>query len=509
MRTLPGAPDLRRDSNRWLRALCAALLLLLAFTGVARAQADPDFRCGGKLEREIWAMWDESARQFLREEMLLSRLKKSGDTYALYDTQVYAHNLVSMAARCGRVARLKEFAELVDLALDELTDLPNAAPRSGQGWICRGGRVCNATNKLLNSEVTLNSQQFLALSVRVAGELAAEPDWPANRRFVERVTTTATYHLQRWTAGKDPLRVAERLQAKAGDVRDGQSRLFFTDQDLWILDIAAEVSGVLAARPEMAAPLPNGGLAGAVREGVIGLLDLLKQRVVQLPLNSPAIGKAVGADIDRGFWRLYRDSRYAGYGGSDKPAECTPGKPPRLLVPADKVPTVDTIGWDFSHARRLVHVTDSLQRNRAALQRTFEVPAGSMPSPDLPRQFAAQLAGTVWRGDRDYPLFANYWDGTNGWYRVAYDIGTGNCLEGYAPSMLSEAFVTGGFVVWGYHYPIIGELGQQIYRLSQSPDARAREFIAAYYTQLAPKASTNNRMLTQLMFWPSVVQWSN
>lgn len=460
------------------------------------------------LEGAIWALWDASARNFLRDEMVRTRLGKQGDTYALYDVQVYAHNLAEMAVRCGRTHRLEELATIVDMAFDELTDLPAAGPRSGKGWICRGGRVCNATNKLLNTEVALNSQQFLAFAMRVAAALAEEPDWPANRRIVERITTTANHHLQRWTAGRDSLRLSERVHAKAVDVRDGQSRLFFTDQDLWILAIAAEAAGVVTLRPELAASLPNRGLGGPVRDGVVGLLELMKQRVVAVSVNSPAIGKAIGADIDRGFWRLHRDSRYAGYDGSNKPVECVAGKTPKLLLAQESVRPVDTIGWDFSHARRLVHVMDALRRNRNALRTAFEVPEASMPASELARQFATQLAGVVWMGDREYPLFSNYWDGTNGWYRVAYDMGTGSCLDGYAPSMLSEAFATGGFATWGAYYPVLGEIGQRIYLLSQSTDGRAQEFIETYYSQLSPKASSNNRMLTQLMFWPSIVQWS-
>lgn len=486
-----------------------ALVAVLFTSGAALAQSDAAFRCGGRLETDVWQLWDRSAHDFLRSEMMVKRLKAVGDTYALYDVQVYAQNLAAMAARCGRIDRLQELAALIDMAFQEMQPLPNQPTKFGKGWICRGGRVCNATNKLIDTEIGLNSQQFLAFAMRVASALAALPDWPANRPFVERTVVATTYHLQRWTSGKDPLRLAERLKARAEDVRDGQSRLFFTDQDLWIIDIAAELAGMLAARPDLRPPLPNNGLAGAPRDAVVGLLELLKARTTTVPLESKSLGRLVGADIDRGFWRLYRDSRYAGYSGAKKPVECSPGKPAQAAVPPEEVKIVSTIGWDFSHARRLVHLMDALERNRAALQKVFDVPDPLMPSPDLPRQFAAEMAAAVWTGDREYPLFANYWDGTNGWYRVAYDNGTNTCVEGYPPSGLSDSFTTGGFVVWARHYAVIGELGERIYRLSRSEDdAKARDFIATYYSQLDAKASANNRMLTQLMFWPSLVQWS-
>ncbi len=474
-------------------------------TSAAQARSDADFRCAGMVETEVWQMSDESAHACLREEMMQNRLSKGGDTYALYDMQVYGHNLAAMAARCGRVERLKELAALMDIAFDAMTEIPGAPPSAGKGWVSRGGCVCNATNRLVNTEVALNSQQFLAFAMRVASALSAAPDWPVNRPFDERAVVAAPHHLQRWTVAEDPLRLVDRRAATPASIRDGSSRLFFQDAELGQIDIASEVAGVLVARPEINAPLPNRGFEGSPREAIVGLLELLRAQTTAVPQSSKGIGKAIGADIDRGCWRLYRDTSYAGYAGTERPAECRAGKPARGL---DVPPPVDTIGWDFSHARRLVPVMDAVERNRAALQRTFKVAAAAMPAPELPQQFAAQLAGSVWTGDPDYPLFANYWNGTNGWYRVAYDNGTSTCLEGYPPAGLSAAFTTGGFVNSARFYPVIGELGVRLYRLSLSDDWKAREFIAANYSQLAPKASANSRMLTQLMFWPSLVQLS-
>jgi hypothetical protein len=134
---------------------------------------------------------------------------------------------------------------------------------------------------------------------------------------------------------------------------------------------------------------------------------------------------------------------------------------------------------------------------------------GALPPAGLAQQFAVQLAGTLWNGDHERPLFANYWDGSNGWYRVAYDNGSKTCVEGVPPWGLSDSFATGGYASWAGLLPLLGELGQGLYRLTQSQDPEAQAFIAAHYSQLGPKASTNNRMLSQLMFWPSLVQGSS
>ncbi len=77
-----------------------------------------------------------------------------------------------MADRCRRADRLGELADLVSTALDTATDLP-AAQGGGKGWICRGGRVCSAANRLAGTEVRLTTAQFLLLANRVARGLAA------------------------------------------------------------------------------------------------------------------------------------------------------------------------------------------------------------------------------------------------------------------------------------------------------------------------------------------------
>ena len=94
----------------------------------------------------------------------------------------------------------------------------------------------------------------------------------------------------------------------------------------------------------------------------------------------------------------------------------------------------------------------------------------------------------------------------NGWYRVAYDNGTGACYAGYPPFGLSNSFPTGGYAIWGAYYPVIDDLARAIYALADSTDPSAVAFIRKHYGGLSPAASTNNRMVEQLMFWPTLVR---
>jgi len=102
-------------------------------------------------------------------------------------------------------------------------------------------------------------------------------------------------------------------------------------------------------------------------------------------------------------------------------------------IPADNLSTRDDIDWDISHARRLVHALDALERNRSAINVIFLLTDKLLPPDYLTTLFANTIVKVIWNGDKEQPLFANYWCGANGWYRVAYDNGTGRCMEGYPP----------------------------------------------------------------------------
>ena len=154
---------------------------------------------------------------------------------------------------------------------------------------------------------------------------------------------------------------------------------------------------------------------------------------------------------------------------------------------------------------RLVHVLAALDQNRKAVKQVFGLTANELAAPDLARAFTAQLVGNVWNGDRRHPLFTNYWGGANGWYRVAYDNGTAYCNAGYRPFGLSDSFTTGGYATWARYDPILGELGRTLFHLAQTDNEADNAFIRKYYGGLLTP-SINNRMLTQLMFWPTLIE---
>lgn len=471
------------------------------------------FVCGGAVEARTWQLWDAQGRGFLRQQLLGARLKDRGDAYALYDIQIEFHNLMMMAQRCGRVERLLQLADDLLPAFDSLEplngDLANPA------WICRGGAVCNTRNRLVNTEVMLVSAQGLGLFTALADALVRAPDPGARSHpFVARTAQVAVAHLLRWGNADERARWMQLAGASPQDVKNGSSALFFTDKPLWQIGLHAHLAGIAAVQPEVFRNVaaPGSAAHGELAQGMAALLRFFERRLRLQSVQSPRLGVGVAqvADLDAGYWRLVADNRFAGYSNSQNPAVCEPrpegGMRARVLVDSAQVPPVKTLGWDFSHARRLVQVLDALQRNRHALQAWYGLAPDRLPAPDLAQAFAAQLVAGIWNGDAQKPLFANYWGGANGWYRVAYDNGTGVCYPGYPPYGLSDSFPTGGYAIWGAYYPVIDDLARSIYALADSTDPAAVAFIRQYYGGLSAAASANNRMVTQIMFWPTLVR---
>lgn len=480
------------------------------------------FACGGELEANVWRLWDGNIRAFVQQQLIEKRLVQGGDSYALYDVQTQLHNLLAMAQRCNRIDRQLQFVKIVNSAYSTLEHISmtslwgQTSESTGRGWICRGGRNCNAVNRLIDKEVMLNSVQFLAFASSLANGLPHEgaQEQKSITGFVEETAQIVAEHLTRWGAPEMHAVLRRKIAATPDDVKDGSSLLFFTDHSLWQIALYADWAGILAKQPQLVKELKL-VTAEATFEALRDHLSLLlrfwaARATVQTVPTQDGQSQTV-AVLDSGFWRLHKNNRYAGYTSAKKPVICArdPKKPGRLIiktqVDANSVRPIGNIGWDFSHARRLVHFFNSIERNRPAIARIFGVPAQNLPSRDMMTAFAHQLRIGIWNQDRLNPLFSNYFSGANGWYRVAYDNGTGRCMEGYPPFGLTHAFPTGGYATWAALDHDLKPLGERIYSLSQSSAVADKAFIQTHYPSLAPAAPKSRRNAAEIMFWPSLI----
>jgi hypothetical protein len=497
------------------------IIFILLITGqkVIAAQ-DVRFNCGGSVEAEVWSLWDMNIKEFLIQKQLSDRLLKQGDVYALYDFEVYSHNLISMAQRCKRTKRLSEIAKIVQMTYNALeSGSPSSA---GKRWVCRGGSICNEKNKLINTEVMLDSVQFLALASYVANCLVTNKALLSSEEkiFIRDTAQIAVEHLLRWREKSewgDYKSEMDRLKkiytAKTEDLKNGSPVFFFTDKLLWQMTIYAELAGILQANDRLNLDLIkfSDNDKRLLQSHFDMLLKIFSARISIRHQANSRVGRADLADIDRGYWQYLFDYRYAGYEKEDKPVACRYSEKDKtkydieIHIPVEKVERRQDTGWDFSHARRLVPALDSLARNRVAISDIWSLGQQQLPSKTLSKDFANTLIAVIWNGDRERPLFANFWSGANGWYRVAYDIGTNQCSEGIQPYGLTDSFPTGGYITWGRYNLTISILGRRIYDLVTSPDGESSSYIAKYFSGISKSASPQMKALTKIMFFPTLV----
>ncbi len=495
------------------------------------------YTCGGAMETRIWQLWETQGRAYLTSQQVQARLLDQGDTYALYDIQILFHNLAGMAQRCRRTDRLVQLADDLMPLFDALQPLPGGQPGE-MAWVCRGGEVCNARNRLVNTEVMLVSMQGLGLLSALARDLATSDDAQArNHPLIEKTVQTSLAHLRRWGGPSQVAQWRRAAEARPEDVKSGSANLCFLDIHLWQIAIYANLAGVAAVQPQwFDAAQPSSEAHRDLSAAIGALLHFFQRRVTRHELDSPRLGRVQVADLDAGYWRLFGDNRFAGYSGNASPAVCRPvnsakpagggGQSPQigkdrpwpwvgsisqpmraeLRIDPASIPVVPDLGWDISHARRLVQVLAALHANRQAMAEWWGLAPQQLPSADLARAFAAQLLARVWNGDVQSPLFTNYFNGANGWLRAGYDNGTGRCYVGYPPFGLSDSFATGGYAQWAEYFPQLSELARTIYQRTQSNKPDDLRFVEQYYFYLALDAEARRHLEQQIMFWPSLVR---
>lgn len=186
-------------------------------------------------------------------------------------------------------------------------------------------------------------------------------------------------------------------------------------------------------------------------------LSLVESRFTDTYLHDFSGNQVIGTILDVGMWRAHPDHTWAGYTGSSFPS----GAPPAAVT---------ALGLDISHSRRLVHVFETLHQGGMITGRSF-------PDETVMRRLANQFAYRAFQGDLSRPLFNNYMDGTNGWYRVGYH-GDG---FGYAPSDLSSAGVTGGYGFWKQYTPDISQINQALWLLLRSSELELTKIRGEHY----------------------------
>lgn len=458
----------------------------------------------GRRENILQNTWSvERARQ---QDQLNDRDHYTG---ALYEVQIWTNLVFDYAFLHRDITLLDQLAELYLIPLNFLQEFDKY-------WFYKGGTDgyiqltlpapakmwAKETAKRIGTiplESTLNSSQFLYLISHAIHSFVSLPetDLSANmRELITRYTPVAQAHYQRWifaSNGSNDLNDAvgvfqvvswgcslgrfnhkefleKKLNREFGDVTPLSYCNILMDSDMWIFTGAVELLAARKKKPAlflMTDQQEKDYLAYFATAG-----RLLEDRLVRTSVTDFDDNPTFGINIDPGSRKEFKDMRYAGYTGSVFPEDNSEDREnPRIIIePADH-PVPDNISFDTSHGRRLVQVLETLYRNRSVTKQLF-------PSKDILKGVANQVAYAIFNKDFGKPLFANYFDGSNGWYRVNY---SKRDRFGFAPWDNSLNWVSCGFAALQTYQPDLKRVSEAVWTMINSNDPGIIEFRSKHY----------------------------
>ncbi|HRO67044.1 MAG TPA: hypothetical protein PL182_05730 [Pseudobdellovibrionaceae bacterium] len=238
------------------------------------------------------------------------------------------------------------------------------------------------------------------------------------------------------------------------------------DTDLWILGITAHV---LAANRLAPSRLPlSASDFTRLRNHLLAGLDLVQNRIQYQTATD-----FQGAPVETAQWEL---GGFDGHPDYDYSADKNPVFPGYAVEggSAARAPNpAINVGWDVSHARRLVAFFWTVETLNAPLALNF-------PIQRVMRGMANQVAYVTFNKNLSSPNFSNFLDGTDGWYRVNY---SGRVNFGYPPgnwSLGGGSILSGGYGFWAKYNPDIGKIIDSAARRYPFSDALSWSRIEAF-----------------------------
>lgn len=501
--------DAANCSHRWsIFSFLFLIVFVLCFQSVS-GQDKYSFSKSGNVHDAVIHAWNTHYKDYFASE-IKRRLFDEGDVYVLYDVQIGGlQSFVEMTRRCRDTRQISELVEVLNPVFAALT--PVSRTDQSPGWVCTGGKICTAYNRL-GKEVPLCSVQFLgligALATSVAENIPRSQQSTADKNFLQAAFTTIAVHMNRWLTASYFGRVDRKLQAKAADLNDG-SRYYFTDVDLWYLTVLSDMAALYQAglRPAARSGREAFHQLQSKKNGIEKIFNLFLART-----HRTETPDGTTAEVDKGFWKYHFDTRYANYLDSIPPVTWSNVREDvsemKTNILWDSAYISQNVGWDISHARRLVPALETFARNRKNIQEVWDYHNPAFDPVALRKAFAHQIVKRIWNGSFDYPLFSNFWSGDNGWYRVAYANQTGRQFSGYPPYGLNSSMPKGGYAVWGAFDSTLQRIFKRIFALLHSNDPEAKAFIAKYYKDLSGMgtATARGKRVPDLAFLSDLVE---
>lgn len=445
----------------------ATYLFLLSMGLYSIAQSTEELRSIENILLDIWGN-----TKSIYEKKLNSLNNKNTD--GLYYTQSQTNNLLRYAFNQKNYEVLNQLAEVYLIAYDKLDSVT----------FKKVGRYCSVTfsdpQPLWlageNSEVVLNSAQFLYVisqTIHYASVVPADTlvKYASIKTLVDKYVPVLKSHYTRWLTTDRSFQVDAwpyciqgcfdrqkfleiKLQRGLGDT------LFcnvVTDEDMWIVTGITELVSANFENPDLV-PINQGEMDLYKNHIEIGT-QLFKSRLESnttnlIDLNGNSV---VGLVFDPDQWISHPDYLYAGIEDN--------------TCPPQELSSALGVSWDISHSKRWVHVFETLFLNR-------HITGQSFPNINTMRQLSNQFLYRVFNKDLSKPLFTNYFNGTNGWYRFEYLKREG---FGYAPYDQSISAVTGGYCFWSLYNSDFALLRKSLWEMIKSSDSLVLEHVANHY----------------------------
>lgn len=292
-----------------------------------------------------------------------------------------------------------------------------------------------------------NEEYFVPVAglMDVIAKLKPAERTPAMTQFVsEYVPILVNDHILR-------VNFAQLMRAQMNHSDSNLKRPNMSEEEIGVVTAAASVLGASGADPK---------LAVLTSDDRARLKDLVKVGVDRFQFSRTLTKDSEGrtcASYFNGDYERLEDLQYAGYHGEEFP------------TPANKAP-VKGASWDTSHFNVVPTFLRTLYDNRAATGVNF-------PKKEDIEYIGNQYAYHVFEGDYKKPLFTNYFDGNDGWYRAGY---LGRSGYGIAPSRycnqadpLHSCNTIGAISWWGLvapFHPGIARIESALLDLARSND---------------------------------------
>ena len=384
-------------------------------------------------------VWNSATRQWSQKSTLPDDALKAIAHYASWTATParYAINVAETYRELDKIDELAKFysaflkvhfTTLGDLRKISASDIkqkmlgpelgPDAARTLAWYWKQRDGSVTLRECYLCNADYFYQAARL----ARLIAALQTSERTSAMQQFVaDYVPLIVKDHVLRPNFTD---RMKQDLDASAA----GGKKQILIEDEIDAIGIAAEILGAYQS---------DRRLVTIADSDVAKLKALVSAGVARFQLSRTLIKDANGrecASYLNGDYDWHDDMAYARYEGEAFPN------------PAQKAPSQGA-SWDISHFSLIPMVLWSL----------FETKKGT--GVDFPQQtdlaeIGNQYAFRVFEGDFKRPLFKNFFDGSDGWYRVSY---SGRSNYGIAPSRYCNMFdpshgctSIAGIYSWGF-----------------------------------------------------------